>query len=59
MRSEYGMTNLIPIIGDEVEITIDVEFNHPSMPPRLRPSVKPRKLIEVSRKPVEYLEETL
>ncbi len=29
MRSDYGMTNLIPIIGDEVEITIDVEFNHP------------------------------
>jgi polyisoprenoid-binding protein YceI len=36
MRNEFGITNLIPIIGDEVEITIDVEFNHPidASPPR-------------------------
>jgi polyisoprenoid-binding protein YceI len=27
-RSEYGIANLIPLIGDAVDITIDAEFNH-------------------------------
>jgi polyisoprenoid-binding protein YceI len=43
LRSEYGMINLIPIIGDEVEITIDVEFNHPiDATPPPADNVKPR-----------------
>jgi polyisoprenoid-binding protein YceI len=28
-RSDFGMTNLLPMIGDNVVITIDAEFNHP------------------------------
>jgi polyisoprenoid-binding protein YceI len=27
-RSEFGMSGLIPMIGDDVSITIDAEFNH-------------------------------
>ena len=27
-RSEFGLTGLIPMIGDDVSITIDAEFNH-------------------------------
>ncbi len=29
LRSDFGMTNLIPLIGDQVDIAIDAEFNHP------------------------------
>ena len=27
-RSEFGVAGLLPMIGDEVTITIDAEFNH-------------------------------
>lgn len=27
-RSDYGMSYAVPVIGDEVNITIDAEFNH-------------------------------
>jgi polyisoprenoid-binding protein YceI len=29
-RSDFGLTTLIPSVGDEVELTIDVEFNRQS-----------------------------
>jgi len=28
-RSDFGMATYIPVIGDEVTMTIDAEFNHP------------------------------
>ncbi len=28
-RSEFGVNRFVPVIGDEVTITIDAEFNHP------------------------------
>jgi hypothetical protein len=30
LRSDFGMKTYIPVIGDEVTITIDAEFNHPA-----------------------------
>jgi polyisoprenoid-binding protein YceI len=29
-RSDFGMGTYVPVIGDEVTITIDAEFNHPA-----------------------------
>ncbi len=28
MRSDFGISSAVPVIGDEVDITIDAEFNH-------------------------------